>query len=215
MKILLFSFFILLIVSSNAGSAPVAKNMTAALDGDSTIDLMDAKYKTAIERLKQQAASVKQYAKANRFNTEYCFLIDMSLPSGKNRLFVYNLKKDSIEFATLVSHGWGSYRPGNDELVFSNTPNSFKTSLGKYKIGYSYHGTFGLAYKLYGLDRTNSNAFQRAIVLHSEKNVAESEIYPASLTVSAGCPMVSASSLAILSKYIRSSQQPVLMWIYN
>ncbi len=177
--------------------------------------MMDAKYKAAVYRLKKQATSLKEYAKANRFNTEYCFLIDMSIPSGKNRLFVYNLKKDSIEYATLVAHGWGSYSPGTDDLIFSNTPNSFKTSLGKYKIGYSYNGTFGLAYKLYGLDNSNSNAFKRAIVLHSETNVPDSEIYPSRIVVSAGCPMVSRSALEVLSRYINSSQKPVLMWIYN
>jgi hypothetical protein len=203
------------LITFNNGEKAVAKKVAAIIDRDSSFDLVDIKYKAAVDRLKQQAAFIKEYAKANHFNTDYCFLVDMSLPSGKNRFFVYNIKKDSIEYSSLVAHGWGSYQPNTDQLVFSNTPNSFKTSLGKYKIGVSYNGAFGLAYKLYGLDTTNSNAYERAIVLHSEKHVPETETYPSRICESAGCPMVSPSFLAILGTYIRSSQKPVLMWIYN
>lgn len=189
--------------------------VASVIDNDSSISFIDKRYKAAVNRLKQQAAAVKAYTKANHFNTEYCFLVDMSIPSGKKRFFVYNLKKDSVENSSLVAHGWGSETPDSDKLQFSNTPNSSQTSLGKYKIGYSYNGTFGLAYKLYGLDNTNSKAFERAIVLHSLSYVPDSETYPDNICNSAGCPMVSPSFLAVLSRYIKSSQKPVLLWIYN
>lgn len=192
-----------------------AKEPVPDIHRDSIFSLIDNRYKAAVVRLKGQAASLKEYAKANHFNTEYCFLVDMSIPSGKKRFFVYNMKKDSIENSSLVAHGWGSNRAGDDHLEFSNIPNSGQTSLGKYKIGYSYDGTFGLAFKLYGLDNTNSKAFERAIVLHSLSRVPDSETYPEDICNSAGCPMVSASFLALLSQYIKSSQKPVLLWIYN
>ena len=187
----------------------------SVFDRDSSIRTINTKYEAAVGRLKHQAATIKRYARANHFNTEYCFLVDMSIPSGKKRFFVYNMKKDSVENLSLVAHGWGSVTPDSDQLQFSNTPNSCQTSLGKYKIGYSYTGTFGLAYKLYGLDKTNSKAFERAIVLHSLTHVPDSETYPDDICNSAGCPMVSPSFLAVLSRYIRSSQKPVLLWIYN
>ena len=190
-------------------------NKITSSDPDSSTSSIDTRYKNAVNRLKQQAASMKEFTKANRYNTEFCFLIDMSIPSGKNRFFVYNLKKDAIEYSTLVSHGAGSFIPGSEQLQFSNIPNSYKTSLGKYKIGHSYYGTFGLAYKLYGLDTTNSKAFERAIVLHSFNRIPDAETYPGNIYVSAGCPMVSRASLTVLNKYITSSAKPVLMWIYN
>lgn len=202
------SLFIAISVSINASSAPV-------IDRDSSFDLIDKKYKSALDRLKEQAAVIKEYAKANHFNTDYCFLVDMSLPSGKKRFFIYNIKKGSIEYSSLVAHGWGSNQPNNDQLVFSNTPYSFKTSLGKYKVGVSYNGAFGPAYKLQGLDSTNSNAYERAIVLHSEGHVPESEVYPSRICESAGCPMVNPAFLTILSTYIKASQKPMLLWIYN
>ena len=194
----------------------LATNVVSPGDEDSLTDLMDLRYKSALDRLKFQAASLKEYAKAHHFNTEYCFLVDMSLPSGKKRFFVYNMKKESLEYSSMVAHGYGSApRFANEPLQFSNFPNSAMTSLGKYKIGYSYHGAFGLAYKLYGLDSSNSNAFERAIVLHSYTYVPESETYPDLICESAGCPMVNSSFLATLGKYIKASQKPILLWIYN
>lgn len=197
------------------GQHSFAKETLSVVDGDSMLNFIDAKHKAAVDRLKQQAASIEGYAKANHFNTQYCFLVDMSIPSGKKRFFIYNMKKDSIEYSSLVAHGWGSETPHNDQLEFSNTPNSCQTSLGKYKVGYSYKGTFGQAYKLYGLDNTNSKAFERAIVLHSLSQVPDSETYPDNICHSAGCPMVSPSFLAILGNYIKSSPTPILLWIYN
>ena len=86
-------------------------------------------------RLKRQADKIREYAEANGYSMEYCFLVDMSIPSGKNRFFVYNLKDDSVEIAGLVAHGKGSDIGSPDALMFSNEPNSNCTSLGKYKMG--------------------------------------------------------------------------------
>jgi len=201
----LLTLFLFISLSLHARSA----------DRDSTLNTIDAKYNASLNRLKEQGRSLAQYAKEHNYNCNYCFLIDMSLPSGKKRMFVYNLKKDSIEYATLVANGAGSYREGREELEFSNTINSGMTSLGKYSIGNSYYGNFGLSYKLHGLDSTNSNAYTRTIVLHSFSQMADIEIYPRQCALSAGCPMVSPSSFAMLNQYIKGSTKPVLLWIYN
>jgi hypothetical protein len=183
---------------------------------DTSFRQIDTRYNAAFSRLKTQAASIKQYAKVNNYSIDYCFLVDMSIPSGKKRFFVYNFKKDSIETAALVSHGFGSYKPDcDDRLVFSNLPNSFKTSLGKYKIGASYNGTYGLAYKLYGLDTSNSRALERAIVLHSDKHIPETETYPFRIFQSAGCPAVSPIFLPLIGNYVKATKKPILLWIYN
>lgn len=176
---------------------------------------INTSYKAALARLKEQAAAMKGYAATNGYNTDYCFLVDMSVPSGKKRFFIYDLKKDSLIMSSLVAHGFGSTKHNTyAELEFSNEPNSFKTSLGKYRIGNAYMGTFGLSYKLYGLDSTNDKAFERTIVLHSDAHVPETEPFPYYIYQSAGCPTVSPSFLAILTKYIKASKKPLLMWIY-
>jgi len=166
-----------------------------------------------MNRMKEKASYAKDFVDQNGFDVSYCFLVDMRLPSGKNRFFVYNLLKDSLEAAGLVTHGKGSENQTGD-LVFSNTPNSNCTSLGKYKIGSSYNGNFGLSYKLVGLDKTNSRALDRAVVLHSYLGVPNTEVYPASICVSEGCPAVSAPFFTQLKGYMDESQEPILLWIY-
>jgi len=198
---------------------PVALSIYAspAGDGDSLVNgnTIEGRYQAAISRLKEQGKILHTYASEHHYNSDYCVFVDMSLPSGKKRLFIYNLKKDSIEFAGLVANGAGSCQAGSEQLIFSNTVNSGMTSLGKYSIGNSYYGNYGLAHKLYGLDSTNSNAYARTIVLHSFSQMADIEIYPRRAAVSAGCPMVGPSSFALLNGYITKSSKPILLWIYN
>lgn len=166
-----------------------------------------------MNRLKQKAEQAKDYVSNKGFNETYCFLIDMRLPSGKNRFFIYNLQGDSVEIAGLVAHGKGSEK-GTDALTFSNTPNSLCTSLGKYKLGRSYNGSFGLSYKLYGMEKTNSKAFDRNVVLHSYNGVPRNEVYPAPICVSEGCPTISPDFLAQVKTYMEASKAPIMLWIY-
>lgn len=215
--------FFLMHTSVNANSAPLQKTQnniaidySIIIERDTSYNQIDTKIKAAKTRLKQKTDSLKLYLTTHNFNTDYCFLVDMSLPSGKKRFFVYNIKKDSVILTSLVAHGSGSYtRECNDQLVFSNMPNSYATSIGKYKIGLPYHGAYGLSYKLLGLDSTNNNAYERAIVLHSDSFIPETETYPRHIYESAGCPIVSPYFLTLLGKYINTSNKPLLLWIYN
>ena len=166
-----------------------------------------------ILRLNKKALPARDYIVAHDFNEEFCFLIDMRLPSGEKRFFVYNLQKDSVEIAGLVTHGSGVNNTSNSP-VFSNTPNSNCTSLGKYRIGRPYQGKFGLAYKLYGLDKTNSKAFERFVVLHSHACVPNDEVAPQPICESWGCPTVAPAFLKQLQSYIDVSAKPILLWIY-
>lgn len=166
-----------------------------------------------ITRLTEKAEQAREYNARRGFDVDYCFMIDMRIPSGKNRFFVYNLQDDTIEIAGLVAHGSGSDK-GNDQLSFSNIPNSRSTSLGRYKIGKSYDGLFGLSYKLFGLDKTNSKAFSRSVVMHSYTGVPNKEIWPTAICVSEGCPTVSQDFLQKLKMYIDEADQPIMLWIY-
>ncbi|WP_462252197.1 murein L,D-transpeptidase catalytic domain-containing protein [Ferruginibacter sp.] len=168
--------------------------------------------KNALLRLKQKADDMALYAKQNHFNNRYCFMVDMKIESGKKRFFVYNLKKDSVELSGLVTHGGG--KTTADAIQFSNTPNSLCTSVGKYKIGNAYTGKFGLAFKLHGLDNTNSNAYNRFVVLHSHACVPNEEVAPLNICESWGCPTVAPAFLTELKKYIDQSAQPILLNIY-
>ncbi|HMI07736.1 MAG TPA: murein L,D-transpeptidase catalytic domain family protein, partial [Flavobacterium sp.] len=112
----------------------------------------------------------------------------------------------------LVAHGIGS-ETGNSELQFSNVNNSYSTALGKYSIGQHYNGKFGKAYKLHGLDETNSNAFLRNIVLHKLDTMPHEE-QEEKICNSQGCPMVSERFFSRIEKIIDGSEKPIIMAIY-
>lgn len=164
--------------------------------------------------LLEQAKKAKAFVKSEKYNDSICFLVDMSLPSGTNRFFVYDLKNNSLLDAGLVTHG----RCNKDFLTgrqYGNEVGCGCTSLGRYKIGNPYKGRFGLAYKLFGLDSTNSNAFKRFVVLHSHSCVPASEVDPAPICQSDGCPTVSPAFLQQLAGILDNSKKPFLLWIYE
>jgi len=168
------------------------------------------------ERFHQRIDSLipiaKEFTKLNRYNQETVFLVDLSTHSGLERFAVVDLKSDSVIHKGLVAHGAGG-KYWSKKAVFSNTPNSLCSSPGKYKIGSKYNGRFGTAYKLHGLDETNSKAFERFIVLHGYDCVPDDSLYPEYLCNSEGCPMVSYKFLDVLSAYIDKSTKPILLWI--
>ncbi|HMR82937.1 MAG TPA: murein L,D-transpeptidase catalytic domain family protein [Niabella sp.] len=160
-----------------------------------------------------RAAAAKAFTVRNKYNQQLCFFIDMSLPSGSPRFFVYDLKKDTVINAGLVTHG-NCNQYWLEGRQYGNTVGCGCTSLGKYKIGKSYYGKFGLAYKLHGLDSTNDKAFERFVVLHSHGCVPDNK-REQDICQSNGCPTVSPSFLNTLQARIDASEQPVLLWLYE
>ena len=165
------------------------------------------------EKLEQKAAISAKYVQEKGFNESTCFLIDMSLPSGENRFFIYNLKKDTVSIAGLVAHG-NCFQNWLEGRKFSNVVGCGCTSLGKYRIGIHYYGKFGYSYKLHGLDSSNNNAFERTVVLHSHSCIPESEVAN-EICQSNGCPTVSPGFLEQIKKIINVSKKPLLLWIYE
>ncbi len=166
------------------------------------------------KRLENQIKELKKVIQSNsKYNSEIAFFIDMKIHSGKNRFFIYDLKKNLVLDQGLVAHGSGSETGIPGKLKFSNTNNSLATSLGKYYIGNSYNGKFGKAYKLYGLDKTNSNAFNRAIVLHKYFDVPYEE-QDGYICNSYGCPMVNENYFKRIENIIDNSKTNILLAIY-
>jgi hypothetical protein len=161
----------------------------------------------------KQVNFIKKTALINKYSTSYCFLIDLEMPSGKNRFFIYDLKNNKIISSGLVAHGsCNTYFL--DKVWFSNLPGCGCSSSGLYKIGNKYMGKFGKSYKLFGLEKTNSNALKRAIVLHSYTDIPDHEIYPNAIGNSLGCPMTSHKFFNVLSSYIDNSKKPILLYIF-
>lgn len=166
------------------------------------------------QRLQDRVEIIKQFINTNsKYNKEFAFFIDMRVMSGKNRFIVYDLKNNKIVDQGLVAHGIGSETQNKPDLKFSNTNSSFCTSLGKYSIGQNYVGKYGKAYKLFGLDPTNSNAFARSIVLHKYDKVPYEEQDNA-IVHSLGCPMVNEIYFNRIEKLIDNSKRNIILDIY-
>ena len=168
----------------------------------------------SLSQLDRRVQEIKLYAQKNGYSTRYCFLLDMRLQSGLKRFFVYDMSNNMVAFSGLVSHG-DCDQNFLKTARFSNTPGSGCTSIGIYKVGWAYYGQYGKAYKLYGLQETNSNAFNRAIVLHGNTFIPDQENQSRLICNSSGCPMVSFSFLDKLSSVIDKSPKPVLLWVYD
>lgn len=145
----------------------------------------------------------------DKYNQEVILFVDLTKPSGEYRFFIIDIKKSKVLDAGLTCNGVTD-KDGN--TIYSNRPGSNASSKGLYKIGYSYTGRFGKAYKLHGLSKTNSNAFARAVVLHSYVWVPPLPI-PFKLFESQGCPTVHPDFLKQISKYINESRKPLLLYI--
>lgn len=99
-------------------------------------------------------------------NDRYMAIIDFSLPSNKERLFVIDLEKHTIVKRSLVSHGMKTGKLYAEE--FSNENESHMSSLGFYVTGVVYNGRHDESLKLHGLEREfNDNAYDRGVVIHA------------------------------------------------
>ncbi|HSC53039.1 MAG TPA: murein L,D-transpeptidase catalytic domain family protein [Phnomibacter sp.] len=148
----------------------------------------------------------------NGFNTQQVLIADLSMHSGLPRMVLVDVVTGKILDSGMVAHGAGGDAFAA-EARFSNTPNSYCSSAGKYKIGIKYPGRFGEAFKLHGLEKTNDKAFERTVVLHAYDCVPDAIPYPQYICNSLGCPMVSYAFLKRIKKTIAASKQPMLLWI--
>lgn len=142
---------------------------------------------------------------------EVITIIDFSLPSDKERLWVLDLANNKVLFHCLVSHG----RNSGDLMAenFSNIPGSFASSPGFYATGDTYTGKNGLSLVLEGLEAgINDKARDRAIVMHGANYVSPEYIKEnGRLGRSYGCPAVPEE---ISAKIIQSIKGGSCLFIY-
>lgn len=133
-------------------------------------------------------------------NPQYVAIIDYSAPSTKKRFFLINRVSGEVQ-TYLATHGIGSGRT-NTPYRFSNIKDSRQTSLGFYLTGEIYHGSYGKTLRMYGLQRSNDQAYNRDIVMHGAWYANEdfiSSINPKTgqsfgrLGLSWGCPAMAPS----------------------
>jgi hypothetical protein len=130
-------------------------------------------------------------------------IIDYSKASSEPRLWVFNLATSELLYEELVAHGRGS--GGNYAEDFSNTPESYQSSLGLFITEDTYQGRNGYSLRLEGLEEgVNHLAKNRAIVIHGANYVDPSFVAKnGRLGRSHGCPAVNPKINAELIKTIK------------
>jgi hypothetical protein len=94
-------------------------------------------------------------------------IVDYSLHSSEERLFVVNLETGAVS-AYRAAHGLGS-DPDHDGYLdsFSSLPGSQASPEGLFRLAEAYRGRHGYSARMDGLDDGNRTARARAIVIHA------------------------------------------------
>lgn len=100
-------------------------------------------------------------------HTDTVGIVDFGRMSNQPRFYLLDTASGRVS-QHHVAHGRGS-DPEHTGLLqrFSNRPGSEATSEGAYLTDQYYNGRYGRSMRVQGLDWTNNNAYDRAIVVHS------------------------------------------------
>ncbi len=169
-------------------------SLVESLDEDAAIISLYESFavkNTSIPQLTSFTFAVKGYYKLlseGKIKNKTLTIIDFSLSSTQKRMWVLDMTTQTVLFNTVVAHGRNT--GGEFATQFSNTSNSFKSSLGFYIPNETYYGKNGLSLFLDGQERgINSNARNRYVVMHGAKYANPSFIKKhGRLGRSLGCP---------------------------
>ena len=169
-----------------------------------------------LTRFRQRAVEAAKYCCENGYNQRVVLLWDLSIQSGRRRFVVWNNAEGRVEYAFVASHGSGSRRshvPSAYAKV-SNADGSHLSSVGRALVAERYVGRYGVAYRLDGLEETNSAMRKRCIVLHSWRYTTSFPVWPLPTIGSWGCPVLSRRDMNILDKILQQ-EQSVVLWAYK
>lgn len=186
--------------NNNDSIKVVEKNQLIADNKNVSFEVVSKKIFNSIDKGAYSLPSLESFTKAfegyeqlkklGKVKNEILTIIDFSLSSTKERMWVIDMTTQRVIFQSLVSHGMNS---GTEfAKSFSNENNSHKSSLGFYLTGETYNGKHGLSMKLDGQEYgVNHNARERAVVVHGaeyvNKNLIKTQGY---IGRSQGCPAV-------------------------
>ena len=148
----------------------------------------------------------------HEYNTQIAIFVDLSLHSGRNRFVVWDFEKEQPLLVCPVSHGSGSPKPHKRTAYaeLSNEEGSHLSSVGRALVAERYEGRYGIAYRLNGLDASNSNLRPRCVVLHSWQYTTSFPIFPLPTVGSFGCPVISRKMMMRLDKILCSHNNVVI-----
>lgn len=198
-----------------------APKLLASITTETTVSKVESVYShlksnnIALPQLESFEAAFKGFTALKEkdiLQKDILTLIDFSLSSNTKRLWVIDMKNFTVLYHSLVAHG----RNTGEEYAenFSNTSESYKSSLGFYLTGEVYQGKHGTSLRLDGLEKgINDNARNRAVVIHGADYVSDSFIKNnGRLGRSQGCP---ALPVDISDEIIKLIKDKSCLYIYH
>lgn len=163
-------------------------------------------------RIRRRAAELYDFCRAKGYNTRISLIVDLSRHSGLCRFVVWNYEQDRALLCCPVSHGSGSKMPHKRSAYarVSNDDGSHLSSVGRALVAERYEGRYGVAYRLDGLDATNSNLRSRCVVLHGWKYTSSYPIFPLATVGSFGCPVLSCKMMAKVDAMLQNESGVIL-----
>ena len=168
------------------------------------------------ERIEDRAEQALRYAKRTGLSTNYCVFVDYGIPSGSLRVFVWSFEQKKVVYRGYAMHGPGKGSTAR-KPVFSNVPGSHCSSLGKFEVTRRHGARNKSGYYLKGLERSNSRAYSRGIMIHGSRWVDNNtwrRYIPLNGKSCLGCVTVSHKDMKQIGRIIEQEDRHLLLWTY-
>ena len=166
-----------------------------------------------VARVRERATDLLAFCRAGGYNTDIALFVDLARHSGLCRFVVWDFTQSRALLCAPVSHGSGSSMSHKRSAYarLSNDDGSHLSSVGRALVAERYEGRYGVAYRLDGLDATNSNLRPRCVVLHGWEHTTSYPIFPFATVGSWGCPVLSRRMMQRVDAILRGRSRVVLL----
>lgn len=165
-----------------------------------------------VSRVSERAEALREFCRKEGYNTNVALFVDLSRHSGRRRFIAWDMVRNAPIFLCPVSHGSGAQRSHVRSAYarISNEDGSHLSSLGRALVAERYMGRYGVAYRLDGLDASNSNLRPRCVVLHGWEHTTSYPIYPIPTVGSFGCPVLSRKMMRRVDELLQNEDRVVI-----
>lgn len=166
--------------------------------------------------LASRAEELYHFCQKGGYNTRVALMMNLKRHSGRRRFVVWDFQQKRALCSFPASHGSGSARSHIRSAYArcSNEDGSHLSSLGKALVAERYEGRYGVAYRLDGLQESNSALRARNVVLHGWQYTTSLPIFPLPTVGSWGCPVLSRRAMRIVDEILQREEK-VVLWLYK
>ena len=163
-------------------------------------------------RVAKRAEALREFCCKEGYNTDVVLFVDASRHSGRRRFVAWCFERNAPMFVCPVSLGSGAKESHvrSAYAEFSNNEGSHLSSLGRALVAERYEGRYGVAYRLDGLEESNSNLRPRCVVLHGWEHTTSYPIWPRATVGSHGCPVLSRRMMQRLDEVLKDKSNVIL-----